>query len=120
MSKKIYIEIVGGKSFTDEIGRQLYSGNIKLHGKHPIDRTPIPCFAKLEENGEVPILTRRIVGIEIDNKNIVRKITEDGFPDQTTEGFAFPISSEVLFNDLKDLNWYAVIGKPMPKIPNLE
>lgn len=120
MSKKIYIEIVGGKSFTDKIDRQLYSGNIKLYTKNPIDNISIPCFAKLEEDGEVPVLTRRIVGIEIDDKNIVRKFTENGFPDQTTEGFAFPISSEAFFNDLKNSNRYAIIGKPMPKIPDLE
>ncbi len=83
-------------------------------------------MAKLEEDGEVPVLNRRIICLEIDEKNILRKITEDGFPEQTTKGYAYPITSEIYFTDQTEhfdtekTGRYAVIGKPMPKIPELE
>lgn len=112
--------------FFDEIGRPIHSCNLKLHGKNPIN-TPIPCLSALEDFGdEVPVLSRRIVCLEIDEKNILRKITEDGFPDQTREGYAHPISLKACFTDQTEhfdtekTGKYAVIGKPMPEISELE
>lgn len=45
--KKIYVEMVGGEIFFDEIGRPIHSCNLKLHGKNPINTSPHSLFASI-------------------------------------------------------------------------
>ena len=100
MAKILYAETVTGADPAES--------NIKVHNEDPTNNNPIPC---LDESGnEVPVKVRKIVGIEIDDHNIVRKFTERGFKPQTQEGLRHPVA----------LDEYAVIGKPMPEIPEME
>ena len=91
--KIVYVEIVSGEDSAN---------NIALHTENPTDKEPIPCYN--EEEDIMPIITRRIIEIEVDDNGIVQKFLEEGFEPQTQTGLRIPTSETD----------EAVIGKPFP------
>lgn len=139
--KKVWVEYVRGASFCDTTRddikkhRIYHYGNIKLHKENPKNKESTRCLAPFEgledfhnENNlaQTEPVSRRIICIEIDNLGIVRKVTEEGEQDLIQEGVAFPIDTEAIFNnnyykkDEDKKKYYVIIGKPMPKISELE
>ena len=98
MTVIVYVEIVSGKGD---------ARSIAMHPYDPTNEDPIPCFG--EDCKKIPILNRRIVGIEI-NKGIIQRFLEEGLEPQTEKGLRMPISEES----------QAVIGESFIKAPELK